>query len=96
MINANNEFVGHYDWTDISPPTAVVEALTEAMDRKPDEIDALYHYIDPDALETLVSEGKSANSTTVSFRYDSRQVTVKGSGEITISPADTAANTSKN
>lgn len=88
MTDTPEEYVGHFDWTAVSPPIAVAEALAETTEQAVHELPALYEYVDPDALEALVASPNSGDSAAVTFRYKSHMVTVDGSGTITIALAD--------
>lgn len=84
MTDTYDEYVSHFDWTVVSPPIAVVEALAEKTGRKIDELPALYEYVDPDALETIVGSQSNGKGSLVRFTYGSQLVTVESSGTITV------------
>lgn len=84
MTEPQAEHVSHFDWTAVSPATAVVQALAETTGQASDELETLYEYVDPDALESLVTSRQSGDGTAITFRYDSHLVTVAGSGTVTI------------
>lgn len=88
MTETEPKYVSHYDWSTVSPPIAVVEALEESTGQPTEELEPLYEYIDPDALESLIASRQSRDGSTVTFRYDSHWVTVEGSGTITIESID--------
>lgn len=76
-----------YDWSSLTPSTAVVEAVAAATGRDPTTIEPLYERIDPDALDALVG----ANGTTpdsenvsVSFSFAELLVTVQRNGEVVV------------
>jgi hypothetical protein len=78
-----------YDWTTISPASAVVETVSTALDRAPTSFGPLYDYIDPDALNTVVASSdptEAINSTVVSFLFEAHKVAVYGSGEVVVRP----------
>lgn len=78
-----------YDWTAISPASAVVETISRALECAPTSFGPLYEYIDPDALNTVVASTDSvaaARSTVVSFLFDVHEVTVHGSGDVVVRP----------
>jgi hypothetical protein len=81
------EVQAEYDWSAVTPSTAVVETLAVAMDREPTKITPLYESVDPDALDTLVSQDRKASSagnSTVSFHHDGHEVTVDAAGTIIV------------
>lgn len=81
----------HYDWSEISPSTAVVEATARASDRETTGLDTLYAALDPDALDTLIERNGPSpglSETTVSFIFQGRKISVHSSGEIVIAPVD--------
>jgi hypothetical protein len=76
-----------YDWSSTPPSAAVVETVATALDCDPMEMDPLYEYIDPDALDDLVGASDSnptGRETSISFRFDGHRVTVSGSGEVAV------------
>lgn len=78
-----------YDWSSISPSTAVVESVAEAVDRETTDLDSLYDSLDPDALDALVGADRTPRDradTTVSFTFAGRRVTVHSSGEVVVDP----------
>lgn len=82
-----------YDWTTISPSSAVVETVSQALDRAPTSFGPLYEYIDPDALNTIVASTTptdTAGATVVSFRLGTHEVAVHGDGEVVVRPHPSA------
>ncbi|WP_231186268.1 HalOD1 output domain-containing protein [Haladaptatus sp. DYF46] len=76
------------DWASKAPSTAVAETVAVAVNDEPDEMEPLYTYIDPDALDALVSPGTGCRceaTDSVSFMYD---VTVLRSGEVSVRKND--------
>lgn len=76
-----------YDWTEILPSMAVVEAVADAAGRDATAIDPLYEYFDPDALNALVgSNGRSMadGDTTISFHFGDYRVTVASDGGVVV------------
>ncbi|WP_224270901.1 HalOD1 output domain-containing protein [Haloprofundus salinisoli] len=71
---------------------AVVMAVADARNADPLELDPLYDTIDPDALDAIFSSSDSAHpSVELEFDIGGCHVTVRGTGEILVSPppADT-------
>lgn len=58
------------------PSIAVLEAVATATNRDPIDLPRLHDYVDPDALDALVSTGSADGSVSVSFDYDGLEVTV--------------------
>lgn len=64
---------------------AVVEALAEARERTPIEIDRpLYDVVDPDALNQLFTDGSADVSGRVVFEFGDHEVTVHSDGDILV------------
>jgi hypothetical protein len=78
-----------YDWTAIPPASAVVEAVSRALDCDPTSFGPLYEYVDPDALNTIIAPDGPADavgSAVVSFRFDAHEVTVHRNGDVVVRP----------
>jgi len=58
------------------PSIAVLEAVATATNRDPIDLPRLHDYVDPDALDALVSAESADGSVSVSFDYDGLEVTV--------------------
>lgn len=81
---------GRYEWSSTRPSTAVIESVAAAADRAPTELEPLYNYVDPDALDALVRAGSTQATegvTTLVFRFDGYDVTVYSDGEVVVEPA---------
>lgn len=65
---------------------AVTDAVAEATDRNPTELDPLYESIDPDALTALFA-GRNPSDTRIEFEYQGQTVTIDGDGQVTVDPA---------
>lgn len=78
-------YVGRFDWDERAPASAVVASVAKAEGCEAEELDTLYDYIDPDALNELVD---SANGEYVelSFAFDAHRVTVRGNGNVFVEP----------
>lgn len=80
-----------YDWSSVSPSTAVVETVAVAVDRDPTELDSLYDSLEPDALDALLRQDRSDRpvaKTRVSFTFAGRRVTVHSTGDVVVRPDD--------
>lgn len=66
---------------DYSPSVAVAQALESALD---DNINPLFDYVDPDALDALVVE--SSVTAAVSFEVESATVSVHSDGRVFVRP----------
>lgn len=71
-----------YDWSTTRPSTAVVETAARALDRDPTDIEQLYDSIDTDGLDTILES--TTGTTSVAFTYAELNVTVHGSGTVTV------------
>lgn len=65
------------------PSVAIVRAIAEATEKADDELEPLYYAIDPDALETLLSD--PSNETVVKFSYEGYFISTDGT-EVCLSP----------
>ncbi|MFD1565175.1 HalOD1 output domain-containing protein [Haloarchaeobius amylolyticus] len=61
----------------------VVEALADATDTTPSELEPLYNSIDPEALDQLFQPGFS-DEIRVTFEYGTSQVEVRGDGTVMV------------
>lgn len=88
IIEENNDTVRmQFDWSSKNPSTAVVETVAAAANSELNEIEPLYTYIDPEALDALVSPrsmNRCQTTDAVSFSYDEYDVTVLRSGEVSV------------
>lgn len=78
-----------YDWSTISPSTAVVETVAVAVDRETTELDTLYDSLEPDALDTLIQKSSSSPALSpvrVTFTFADRHIVVDSEGEIVVEP----------
>lgn len=83
-------FRAEYDWTTISPSTAIVESVAEAKNSDPTALESLYDWIDTDAIDALFerpSGDPSDPPLSVSFDYTGYTVTVERNGTVTVEPA---------
>lgn len=83
-----------FDWSEVSPSTAVVETVAIAVDSEPTVLEPLYETVDPDALDTLI-RSLETNSTdedaTVTFALDGHEVTVRRDGTVGVRPDEAHA-----
>lgn len=76
-----------FDWTAISPASAVVETIARALDRCQTSFGPLCDYIDPDALNAAVRSAGPADTpgvVVISFGFGAHYVSVRGSGEVIV------------
>lgn len=68
------------------PSTAVTEAVAATTGRKPATMPPLYEYIDPDALNAVLTSrtNDSANAVAVSFTYGGVTVRIDSGGWIEV------------
>lgn len=83
-----------YDWNEIEPSVAVVEAMSNVSGRDPESLPSLLEILDADALDELCTRSADGpRSVEVSFAYAGHRVTVAGSGQVTVSPLDGGSDT---
>ncbi|MCL9813859.1 HalOD1 output domain-containing protein [Natranaeroarchaeum aerophilus] len=71
--------------------TAVVEALADANDVDPLELDPLYEAVDPDALDSLFSTSDGSTGIphgTVRFTTNGYEVEVTSTGRVHLTPEE--------
>lgn len=91
MSNADDgdeAFIGSYDWTEISPTAAIVEAVASVDGSPQTALDPLYGTIDPDALTELVDGNDNSGDIEISFLFESYRVTVCGDGTVIVVSPD--------
>lgn len=79
----DTETVRHSWKEPFEPSVTIVEAVAAATGRTPTGLPTLQKHVDPDALDTLVTQG-NADGITISFRYAGTLVTVEGNGAIEV------------
>ncbi|WP_226023079.1 HalOD1 output domain-containing protein [Halomicrobium salinisoli] len=75
---------GERDQTDVV--AAVVDAVADANDASPLEMDPLAAVVDPDALGALFRDGAEGGS--IRFRYAGQRVRVDSDGGVAVSDCD--------
>ena len=75
-----------FDWTEIDPSVATVLTVAETLEREPERLSPLGEVIDPDALDAVVAGESSLDGggVSASFRYQGVDVTVTGSGAVSV------------
>lgn len=88
----SDAYYATFDPTDRSVNEAVVESVAAVLNREPLEIDPLYEYVDPDALEAMIDAAGQKRSPycSMSFRFEETDVTVGADGRIRIELDDAA------
>lgn len=78
-----------FDWAETEPSTGVIEAVAVALDRDPTTLDALYDYIDFDALDALFQSETTADESGLSLSFDfaDQHVTVYEHGGVVVRPS---------
>lgn len=80
-----------YEWDDDTALSiAVVKAVAAASGRDPTDIEPLYQYVDPDALDALFEQpdrGRAPNGT-ISFPVEDYFVVVRSDGEVVVYPPE--------
>ncbi len=61
----------------------VIEALADATDTAPNELDPLYNTIDPEALDRLFRPD-SSDEIRVTFEYGDSHVEIRGDGTVVV------------
>ena len=69
-----------YDWSNTAPSTAVIDAIAAIENVEPSDLEGsleapLYNYIDPEALDRLVTRD---SQITVSFTFGKYHVLIDG------------------
>ncbi|MWV64304.1 hypothetical protein GRS48_05620 [Halorubrum sp. JWXQ-INN 858] len=78
-----------FDWSAVSPSTAVVQTVAIASNREPAAMEPLYEVVDADAVDTLIGStdtGPAEKEVVVSFAYVGCDVTVHGDGVVAVRP----------
>lgn len=76
------------------PSTTIVNAVAAIAGCKQDDLDPLYHVVEPDALDSIFQptvRGDHNGDVEISFTYHGFDVTVKSYGIVEIEPSDAAA-----
>ncbi|WP_083898756.1 HalOD1 output domain-containing protein [Natronococcus jeotgali] len=73
---------------EMTPVVAVVSAVADAAGMDPLELPPLSNAINPEALNDLVSSGRSSGLESISFAYTGYNVVVSGAGDIQVSQLD--------
>lgn len=81
-----------HTWSDSDcPSAAVIEATAATTDREPTSMAPLHQYVDPDALNALMTPrtNGTTNDIRVSFTYGDVTVQIDSSGWVEIQPDGT-------
>jgi hypothetical protein len=92
--NSQGSIRAEFDWSEVSPSTAVIESVAIAADREPTAIEPLYETVDPDALDALIRSGDpnlTDGDASVTFALDGYQVTVQRGGTVAVRPDEARA-----
>ena len=78
---------------DESPSHGVVRAIAAVKGIEPTDVDPLYDFINPDALDPMFDDATETgeSDTCVSFRIDDLEVEVSGDRRITVRPVTAVA-----
>ena len=80
-----------YDWSSVTPSTAVIETVAIATNSEPTALARLYRSVDPDALDALLGSREfhpTDGVTTVSFAFAGLDVTVQNDGIVVARPTE--------
>lgn len=80
-----NCYEARYDGEAVPPSIAVIGAMSLVLDTAPEDLASLGESIDLEALDVLLAAdtGRGGDAT-VSFHYYDREVTVSGTGRLTV------------
>lgn len=67
-----------------SATRAVIEAVAHERERDPTELPPLYHTIEPDALDGIISPAGDPQDIQLTFNYAGCEVTVTGEDAVTV------------
>lgn len=70
---------------DCPPSEAVVEVIAAVTGRNVRDLEALYEVLDPEALNALLTDGRSGERA-ITFEYLDHEVTVESRGRVRIRP----------
>lgn len=66
----------------VPPSLCIVDAVADATDRTPTDLEPLQHYVDADALDKLLSpSADTVENVRLRFTYDDVDVVVEGGAE---------------
>ena len=80
-----------------SPTEGVVQALADAADTQPLELEPLYHVLDPDALDSLFTSPSPLGGSNefVTFEYGEYTVTFFAEGRVSVASSNSAGHHSR-
>jgi hypothetical protein len=76
-----------FDWSTVTPTTAIAETLGVVEGCEPDEIGPLYDLVNSDALDALVQASDTDADCAVVFPYGDYSVTVSAPGDVIVHEA---------
>lgn len=78
-----------YDWAELDPSTAIMEAVSAVEGTTPVELDPLDEVADADAIDALLAARDAGDADlSVSFRYGPVRVSARRNGTIRLRPVD--------
>ncbi|MDG5775505.1 HalOD1 output domain-containing protein [Haloarculaceae archaeon H-GB2-1] len=82
-----DSYAGTFDFRDLHPSVAVVNAVAAVADMDPLAFDPIGDCLDPDALDVLLgADSATGTDCSVSFNYASSEVTISTTGRIEVRP----------
>jgi hypothetical protein len=81
-------YVGQFDWAEVPPQAAVLEAIETVSEMDHDKFEVLYEYIDPDALESLFADATESQAIELMFRFDPFRVSIRSDGYVFVEPTN--------
>jgi len=74
-----------FESTEPAVSTRVVQRVATSTNQEVAQLPALYDTIDPDALDAIISSvSTNTSSLTIRFSYSGCQITINGSGEVSV------------
>jgi hypothetical protein len=74
-----------YDWEEVEPSVAVVDALIEVTDERAKNVGPLAEYLDPDSLDGLLHDTEPTPAPVkIEFQYDGYHVVAHRDGRLLV------------
>ena len=73
-----------FDWSRVSPTTAIAESIADVEGADPADLDSLYAYVDPDALEALLFREAGTTDVAVRFTFGDYVVRLTSDGSLSL------------
>jgi hypothetical protein len=77
----------NYDWSELSPSTAIMEAVSAIDGSNPVDLEPLDGVTNPDGIDAIFTAARGGDDDLeLSLRYASAKVTVRQDGTVLVSP----------